>query len=179
MFGNQTPVRSFSSTFGVRGSQLPPVRLLALIAPSFLWSPLRKLPVKKDGSANFWKFMMTSYSCNDTFDLRRVACACLCFPDSRLRKSTSTNDYGTDGKRYVEGGENSGSLSTLSAFFNSFSRFAQMKFVTGRTNRDNVRARLVKASMNVEDFFHFSVLRLNLSSNVPSWTIPVETVSKA
>lgn len=51
-----------------------------------------------------------------------------------------------------------------------------MKFTTGSTNRDDVRAQLVKVSVNVEGFVHFSMLRLNMSSNDRRKAVSVGTV---
>lgn len=52
---------------------------------------------------------------------------------------------------------------------NSFSIFAQKNFATARASHDDVRTLLMKTSMNVGKLFYFSVLRSNMSSNVPRW----------
>lgn len=70
-----------------------------------------------------------------------------------------------------------GSLSTLSALWDSFSNFAQVNFSIGCTNRDDVSAQFVKASVNVEDLIHFPMLPSNILSNVPRWFISLITVS--
>lgn len=90
----------------------------------------------------------------------------------------SMGDSNTDGEVGGEGRESSGSLPTRPTLFDFFSIFARMNFAKRLTNHYDVRVRLSKASMNVEEFVHFSMLCSDMSSNLPQWAILVTTVSK-
>lgn len=135
--------------------------------------------MENECSANCPKMMMTLYSCDDSFDRLRADCSFSCVYPLHICVFTFTDDSDTDGEVGGNQRECSGSLPTLPTFLDSFSIFAQMNFATGCSNRDDVRARLVEAYMNVEDFVHYSMLRTNMSSNVPLSAISARTVSKA
>lgn len=177
MFGNEAPTRRFSSLVRVRRALLSPVCLFALFALWSIRSQLQKLSVKKEGSANCWKMIITSYSIIHFFARHRAACPFSFLAVACLRSSTSLNDSDTDGEVDGEGSESSDSLPTLSTLLESFSIFARMNFATTHTNRDDVRRRLLKASMNVKHFVHFWMLRSIISFNILRWDIFVRTFS--
>lgn len=100
----------------------------------------------------------------------------LCLFVARLRRYTSTYDSDTDGEVGGDGREDFCSLPTLLTLLYFFSTLLRMNFATGKTNREDVGARLVKASIKTDDFVHFSMLCANISSNVLRWVISVRTV---
>lgn len=54
----------------------------------------------------------------------------------------------------------------------------EINFATGRTNRDDDRALVVKASIRFQDLVRFSKLCLNVSFDVVRWVLFLKTVSK-
>lgn len=53
-------------------------RFFALFAPWTLWNQLRKLPEIDKDSEIYWTIMISSYSCDDSFDRCRAACPFYC-----------------------------------------------------------------------------------------------------
>lgn len=63
------------------------------------------------------------------------------------------------------------------AWRKSLHRIYSKCVATIRTNRDDVRARIAKASINVENLVDLRIVRSNMSSNVPRRATSVKTIS--
>lgn len=110
--------------------------------------------------------MMTSFVYRDfCSSSQRLSVFLVIFVAGSYILKLSTNL--TEGAKFSGKGDKRSCIFTILALeCVFFSNMAHMDFMTGRMKVENVRARVVKASVNEEDLVHFSRFPSNMSSNV-------------
>lgn len=96
---------------------------------------------------------------------------------ARLRNFSSMDELDREGEDCGEGSECSCNFSIISTSRDPFWIFTRTNFLTGRTKRDDVRARFLNVYVKVKELVHFMTLSSIRLLSIPKWATPASIVS--